>query len=144
MAASIASVIAMAGNEIHMSESGFLMIHNAWGIAFGNADEMRTMADLLDKTTASIRDVYVARTGKAADKVKGWMDKETWFTAQEALDNGFVTEIADNMKLAARFDPSKHRGFRHAPAALSGTPNLAAAQQRIASMKFTLGRAKAA
>lgn len=144
LAASIASVIAMAGDEIHMSESGFLMIHNAWGIAFGSAAEMRTMADLLDKTTASIRDVYVARTGKTADKVKGWMDEETWFTAQEALDNGFVTEVANNMKLAAHFDPTKHKGFKHAPAVLAGTPNLDEARKRIANMKFRMDRARAA
>lgn len=143
LAASIASVIAMAGDEIHMSESGFLMIHNAWGIAFGNAAEMRTMADLLDKTTASIRDVYVARTGKPTDAVKKWMDEETWFTAGEALDAGFVTEIADNMKLAARIDPAKHK-FKHAPSALAGTPNLNAARERIAAMKLKMDRRAAA
>lgn len=144
LAASIASVIAMAGDEIRMSESGFLMIHNAWGIAFGSAAEMRTMADLLDKTTGSIRDVYVARTQQASDQVKSWMDAETWFSAQEALDNGFITTIADNMKLAARFDPSKHKGFKHPPAALAGTPNLEGARQRIAAMKFKMDRHKAA
>lgn len=143
LAASIASVIAMAGDEIHMSESGFLMIHNAWGVAIGSADDMRTMANLLEKTTGSIRDVYVSRTGKPADKVKSWMDEETWFSAQEALDAGFVTEISDNMKLAARIDPAKHK-FKHAPAALSGTPNLDEARARIARMKNTMDRRRAA
>lgn len=144
LAASIASVIAMAGSEIHISESGFLMIHNAWGLAIGNADEMRTMANLLDKTTASIRDVYVARTGKSATEIENWMTAETWFGATEAVDAGFCTDVADNMKLAARIDPLKHKGIRHAPAALAGTPNLDEAKARIASMKFRMDRRKAA
>lgn len=144
LAASIASVIAMAGSEIKMSESGFLMIHNAWGIAIGNADDMRTTAELLDKVTGSIRDVYVARTGKSGEAIKSWMDAETWFSAQEALDNGFVTAISDNKRLAARIDPAKHRGLKHLPASLAGTPNLDAARQRLAAMKLKLDRAKAA
>lgn len=144
LAASIASVIAMAGEEIHISESGFLMIHAAWAVAMGSADDLRTMADVLEKTTGSIRDVYVARTGKTEKQVEDWMDAETWFTAQEALDNGFVTDIADNMRLAARIDPAKHKGLKHLPDALAGTPNLDAARQRIAAMKLRVDRAKAA
>lgn len=143
LAASIASVIAMAGDEIRISESGFLMIHDAWGVAIGSADDMRTMANLLEKTTGSIRDVYVSRTGKTAAQVEKWMTEETWFTATEAKDNGFATEIADNMKLAARIDPAKHK-FKHAPAALAGTPNLDEAKARIARMKNTMDRRRAA
>jgi ATP-dependent Clp protease protease subunit len=144
LAASIASVIAMAGNEINISESGFLMIHNAWGIAMGAADDMRTMADLLDKTTGSIRDVYVARTGKSGEAVKSWMDAETWFSAQEAKDNGFVTAISDNMRLAARIDPAKHKGLKHLPSALTGTPNLDDAKARIQRMKNAMERRRTA
>lgn len=143
LAASIASVIAMAGDEIHVSESGFLMVHNAWGIALGSADDMRTMADLLDRTTAAIRDVYAARTGRTACEIKTWMDAETWFTAAEAVEFGFATKVADNMKVAARVDPAKHR-FKHAPAALTGTPNLRAARDAIARMKLKMDRRKAA
>lgn len=143
LAASIASVIAMAAEEIRISEAGFLMIHNAWGVALGSADDMRTMANLLDKTTASIRDVYVARTGKTADEVSAWMDAETWFTADEAVEHGFATSVADNMRLAARVDPAKHK-FMHAPAALAGTPNADAARERLARMKAQLDRHRAA
>ena len=143
LAASIAAVIAMAGNEIRMSQSGFLMVHNAWGVAMGSAADMRTMADLLDKTTASIRDVYVSRTGKPESQMAEWMDAETWFSAQEALDNGFVTAIVDNMQLAARIDPAKHRGVKRRPAALGSTPNLNEARHRLATMKFAISRRKA-
>lgn len=144
LAASIASVIAMAGSEIHMSESGFLMIHQAWAIAMGSADDMRTMADILEKTSASLRDVYVARTGKTIEQMDAWMDAETWFSAQDALANGFVTDIADNMRLAARIDPAKHKGLKHLPASLTGTPNLDAMKARIAAMKLKVDRRAAA
>lgn len=143
LAASIASVIAMAAEEIRISEAGFLMIHNAWGVALGSADDMRTMAGLLDKTTASIRDVYVARTGKTTEQVSAWMDAETWFTAADAVENGFATSVADNMRLAARVDPAKHK-FLHAPSALVGTPNRDAVRERLARMKAKLDRQRAA
>jgi ATP-dependent protease ClpP protease subunit len=139
MAASIASVIAMAATEINIAESAFLMIHNAWGFAIGNADDMRTMASLLDKTTGSIRDVYVARTGKSSDQVKKWMDAETWFTAQDAVDNGFATAISANMKLAARVDLSKHR-FQKLPDAMAATPNADSMRERLARMKAKYDR----
>jgi ATP-dependent Clp protease protease subunit len=139
LAASIASVIAMAATEINIAESGFLMIHNAWGFAIGNADDMRTMASLLDKTTGSIRDVYVARTGKNADQVKKWMDAETWFSAQDAVENGFATAISSNMKLAARVDLSKHR-FAKLPEAMAATPNADALRERLGRMKAKYDR----
>jgi ATP-dependent protease ClpP protease subunit len=147
IAASIASVIAMAGDEIEISESGFLMIHNAWGVAFGAAADMRKMADLLDTTTASIRDVYAARTGNDAAKVAAWMDEETWFTGAAAVEAGFADRTAANMKVAARFNPDKHK-FRHAPQALQArepldTPRLAAMRRRMATMKLKLAASAA-
>lgn len=143
LAASIASVIAMAGQEIMISESGFLMIHNAWGVALGGAEDMRTMASLLDTTTGSIRDVYRARTGNDDKAVTDWMDAETWFTGAEAVEHGFADEMAANMKLAARVDPAKHK-FRNAPEALQGTPNLDAARERLTNMKLKMERRRAA
>jgi ATP-dependent Clp protease protease subunit len=142
LAASIASVIAMAGNEIKISESGFLMIHDAWGIAIGSSTDMRTMADLLETTTGSIRDVYAARTGNAAGKVQDWMTQETWFTAAEAVESGFADSVVDNLRIAASIDPKKHR-FNKAPTVLSATPNLAEARERIARMKAQMDRRRA-
>jgi HK97 family phage portal protein len=144
VAASIASVIAMAGDVVHIAEAGFLMIHNAWGIALGDASEMRRTAELLDQCTASVRDVYVARTTNTAEAVKGWMDAETWFDGATAVERNFATDVVQNLKVAAKFDPLKHRGLKHAPAALAGTPNLDAARERIATLKLKVDRAKAA
>lgn len=143
LAASIASVIAMAGDEINMGESAQLMIHNAWGVAIGNADDMRTMGNLLDTTSASIRDVYVARTANTGEKVKKWMDEETWFTAAEAMEAGFATSIVENLRMAAKFDPALHK-FKNAPAELTSTPNATALKQRLAQMRAKMERRRAA
>lgn len=140
IAASIASVIAMAAEEIHISEAGFLMIHNAWGISIGSAEDMRSCAARLDMTTASIRDVYVARTGNSADQVKKWMDAETWFTASEAMEKGFATEVDANVKMVAKLDLSKHRAFSHVPDAIVATPNADGLRARLTRMKAKFDR----
>lgn len=94
-AASAATVIANAASEIEMSEGGFYMVHNAWTIAIGNAADLTDTAALLSKVDASLCNAYAARCGKPADEVKGWMDAETWFNAQEAVDAGLVDRIAE-------------------------------------------------
>jgi ATP-dependent protease ClpP protease subunit len=118
VAASIASVIAMAGDEIRITESGFFMIHEASGGAFGRAAEHRQMADLLETITATIGDVYVARTGRDKAEVAAWMTSETWLTAQQALEYGFADEVVENLRLAAHVtavaDWTRH-GFKNAP-----------------------------
>lgn len=149
-AASIASVIAMAGDEIRISEAGFVMIHDAWGLAVGSAADMRQMADLLDTTSGSITDVYVARTRAQRPDVRQWMEAETWFTGAEAVEHGFADSVEENLKVAAKFDPAKHK-FRHAPAALAPTPvvsavspiarpNFETASETVARMKARFGR----
>lgn len=93
VAASAATYIAIAADEVRMADGAFFMIHNAWTIAYGNSTELRTVADLLDKVDGSIINDYVRKTGKDRQQVVDWMADETWFTAQEALDNGFVDAI---------------------------------------------------
>lgn len=101
LAASIASVIAMAGDRIVMPENAMLMIHNAWTYAAGNRDYMRKIADELEKLDGVIRDVYVSRTGGEAQTFADLMAAETWFTAQEAKEAGLVDEVEENKKIAA-------------------------------------------
>jgi ATP-dependent Clp protease protease subunit len=96
LAASAASFIAMAGDTITITESAFFMIHNARMFAAGGADDFRAAADFLDTVNRTIADTYTARTGQKADKIKKWMDAETWFTGQQALDEGFATAIVKN------------------------------------------------
>lgn len=93
LAASIASVIAMAGDEIQMSDNAFLMIHEPYSLVIGTADDMRKEADLLDKVNGTIAQTFVNKTGKTAEEIKDFMAAETWFTAQEAFDAGFIDVI---------------------------------------------------
>lgn len=141
VAASIASVIAMAGDEIRVAEAGRMMIHDASGLAWGNAADMREMADRLESMSGSLTDIYVARTGQDRKKMRAWMEAETWMTAQEAIDRGFATAIAPNVRAAARFDPERHRHIRRPPAALCAParrPARDAAAARIAAYRARL------
>ncbi|HWA22319.1 MAG TPA: head maturation protease, ClpP-related [Caulobacterales bacterium] len=106
IAASIASVIAMAGNKIIMSESGQLMIHDAWTVAIGNAEELRAVADRVDTTSATMAELYAKRSGASADKIRDWMRAETWFNGKEAALVGLVDEVAENVAIAARAAPA--------------------------------------
>ncbi|WP_263080133.1 Clp protease ClpP [Endozoicomonas sp. Mp262] len=113
MAASIASVIAMAGDTITMAENALMMIHNPFGWVGGGAEEMRKVADLLDKTTEVIANTYCHHCEHEPETIKQMMQEETWFTAEEAKTNGLVDSIDSPVTLAAHFDLS---GFRKAPA----------------------------
>jgi len=93
MAASMASVIAMAASRIFIAKHGRMMIHDASGGIMGNADELRKRADLLDSISADIANIYSERTGKDVTEVRTMMKKETWMNATTALENKFADEI---------------------------------------------------
>jgi ATP-dependent Clp protease protease subunit len=111
LAASIASVIAMAGKVV-LPENAMLMIHNASGVAMGTAEDMLAMAAALEKINASLVTVYTAKTGKDADEIAALMAAETWMTAAEAKEMGFADEIIEPVRAAASFDVSR---FQNAP-----------------------------
>lgn len=92
-ACSIASVIFMAGDERVMNESSLLMIHNAWTLAMGNAEELRKQADDLEKITQASVEAYKAHSNLSEEKIKELMDNETWILPSEALEYGFATSI---------------------------------------------------
>ncbi|MEZ2293087.1 head maturation protease, ClpP-related [Variovorax sp. RCC_210] len=94
LAASAATTIADAADEIEITEGGFYMIHNGWTFSMGNKHEMRKTADLLDKVDASIVADYARRTGLDVAQLVDWMDGETWFSADEAVTHGFVSRLA--------------------------------------------------
>lgn len=100
VAASAASVIAMAGDEIEIGASSSIMIHNCWTIAVGNRRDFAEMAATMEKFDANMASVYEARTGNDAAQITAWMDAETWFSGQEAIDAGFATSLlpADRVK----------------------------------------------
>jgi ATP-dependent Clp protease protease subunit len=102
--ASIASVIAMAGDKIKMPKNTFMMVHSPSAGLHANANELRDMADLLDKFESSLISTYVARTGKTAEEIKAILDAETFMTADEAVAMGFADEVTDVLKITASFD----------------------------------------
>lgn len=107
VAASAASLVAMAGDKIVMPENAFMMVHNPLNFAYGNADELREMADVLDKIGASLVATYVSRTGLPEEEVKALLDAETWLSAAEAVEKGFADEMQPAVKVAASYDPAR-------------------------------------
>lgn len=95
LAASMGSVIAMAGDEIEMAEGTLLMIHNPWGGALGEAKDLRKVADVLDKMKASLTGIYEKRTGLSREEITALMDEETWMDSLEAIEKGFITTVTD-------------------------------------------------
>lgn len=89
-AMSAASVIAMAGDEIHMSPVAVLMIHNPLTYAYGNMHDLRKTADVLDTIKDSIINAYVTKTGRSRNKISQMMDDETWMSANVAVKEGFA------------------------------------------------------
>lgn len=137
LAASAASFLAMAGDEIEIAEGAFVMIHNAYMIAMGDARAMRQAADMLDTVNNTIIDVYVARTKGARKDITTMMDNETWMTSAQAVENGFADRMVENLKVAACIShPEALKSFKNIPASLK--PNnrrAAAAFSRIAALK---------
>lgn len=96
LAASAASIIAMAGDEIKVAESGFLMIHNAWALTIGNRHDMLAAAALLEPFDMAMAKVYAARTGRSVPDVQSWMDAEKWFSGEEAVAAGMADSLLDS------------------------------------------------
>lgn len=94
-ACSIASLIFMAGDTRIMTNASLLMVHNAWIMTVGNANELRKQADDLEKITQASVNVYMEKTGLDEATVKELLDNETWLDANEALELGFATEISN-------------------------------------------------
>lgn len=114
LAASIASIIALAGERVVMAKNSLFMIHNPWGVVQGDANDMRKMADVLDKIKETLVNQYADRTGMTSDELNTLLDSETWYTADEALAAGFIDEIGVTLQAAASFDLA-NLGFKHVP-----------------------------
>ncbi|MFA1682489.1 head maturation protease, ClpP-related [Achromobacter dolens] len=120
LAASAATDICMACDEVEITKGAFFMIHNAWTVAIGNKADMRETADLLEKVDGAITADYQTRTGQKADQVKAWMNAETWFSAEEALEHGFVDRIVEAAGKKATASNTWNLGaYQNAPKALT-------------------------
>ncbi|WP_173935104.1 head maturation protease, ClpP-related [Chelativorans sp. Marseille-P2723] len=112
-AASAASIIAMAGDEIRMRLGSFMMVHNAWGLVIGNRHDMREAATLFEQFDAALADIYEARTGMKRADIEQLMDAETFMTAAQAVEYGFAdvvdhTEIHPETNASAQVRPEVH------------------------------------
>jgi ATP-dependent Clp endopeptidase proteolytic subunit ClpP len=96
LAASMGSVIAQAGDERRMAKNAYMMIHNPWSMAAGDAAEMRKSADLLDKVCGTLAQTYADRTGKSVDEMKAAMAETSWYTADEAKAAGLCDAVDDD------------------------------------------------
>ena len=117
LAASIASVVAMAGNRIYMPQNAMLMIHNPWTMAVGNATELRKQADDLDQIAKSSITTYLSKAGDKLDEetLKQMMDEETWLTAEEALEYGLADNVMDPNKMAASISDKYKARYHNVP-----------------------------
>jgi ATP-dependent Clp protease protease subunit len=119
-ALSIASIIAMAGDEIRIAKNAMMMIHEPHTGIHGDARKLRAMAERLDKVHESLAVTYSGKRGINIDDVSRAMAKETWFTAAEASDFGLVDAVTQSVDIVANVDPSR---FMNAPAWVSGRIN---------------------
>lgn len=101
IAASMGSVIAMAGDKIIMPENALMMIHKPSGCAFGNADEMRKQADMLDKAEGTLCSLYMKRFNKSETELKDLLKAETWLNSDEALSYGLIDSVSDKLEMVA-------------------------------------------
>ncbi|MCE4960583.1 head maturation protease, ClpP-related [Staphylococcus chromogenes] len=116
LAASIASVIAMAGDKVIIPRNAMLMIHNAWTFAVGNANDLRKQAEDLEKVNSVVINSYLDKNPDIdEDKLRSLMDEETWLTAQEAKDLGLVDEIAEPNKAAANITKNQIERYDNVP-----------------------------
>lgn len=116
MALSIASIIALAGDEVRMAGNAVYMIHNPWTRAYGDSIEMRKVADQLDLVKNSLAGTYSVKTGdkSSLEQISDWMNAETWFNSEEALKAGFVDQITDPIEIAAKYDLSRYH-YKNTP-----------------------------
>ena len=118
LAASMASVIAMAGTEIIMPENAMMMIHKPWGVQGGDADDMRKYADLLDKVEDTLIPAYAAKTGKSAEELAEMLAAETWLNGKECVEHGFADKLAEPVKAMAQLQSKRLGDYNNMPKAI--------------------------
>jgi ATP-dependent Clp protease protease subunit len=137
IAASIASMIAMAGDEIVMPENAMLMLHDPSGLVLGTAADMRGMAEALDKIKAGMVAAYRDKSGAGDPEIEALMAAETWLSAEEAVELGLADRVEAPVRMAAHFDLSR---FRNAPPQLAALANATAQEDEMSDPHKTRPR----
>lgn len=130
MAASMASVVAMAGDVIYMPANATMMVHKPWGGQVGDADDMREYADLLDKVEGTLIQAYARKTGKTPEEIAAMLKKTTWMDGNEAVAAGFADQVLEPLKAAAQLSSKRLEEYTSMPEAMrtlmsprASTPN---------------------
>jgi len=121
LAASAASVIALAGRELVMGKGSYFMIHDPWAVTIGPAEEHEKTADLLRKMSGSLAELYAAHSDLTVDEVLVAMEAETWYTAAEAVEAGFASSTAEDTEIAAVSIDTIRFQYKHVPAGMGTT-----------------------
>lgn len=145
LAASIASVIIMAADEIRMPSNSMLMIHNPWTIAIGNAAELRKEADDLDRIGESAIISYLEKAGDKLEeeKLREMLDAETWLTADEAYQYGLCDVVEEANDMAASINEKHLQHFRNVPKQLLQQEKQTISAQEMAERQKIAEQAKA-
>ena len=112
------TIVSSGASRVTMAENGYFMVHNPWAFAMGEAEEMQKQADLLASIKGQIVDIYHRKTGLDKKRLSEMMDKETWLTAQEALDLGFVDALTEGADIRNCVKPEQLSAFQNVPAAM--------------------------
>lgn len=107
LAASIASIIALGGDTVHMATGSMIMIHNAWTFAIGTAEELQKQAETLERVNGSLLDIYEKETGAERETLQDLMTAETWMGAEEAIEMGFADSMDETLEVAAKLNDGK-------------------------------------
>ena len=118
-AASAATTVALAADEVRIADGAFFMIHNSWTITVGNAADHDEQAALLRQVDGAILADYARKTGKGEDVIRGWMEAETWFTAQQAVEEGFADGLLGEAAAENRWNLA---AYSNAPAPAAKAP----------------------
>lgn len=140
LAASAASVIAMAGDTVQIARAGFLMIHNAWVMAMGNRNDLREYADTLEPFDLAMADIYATRTGSDQEAMAKLMDAESWIGGSDAIEQGFADELLPSDQIDQKGGKASASAVRRVEAALrsAGLPK-SEAMRLISELKSSSG-----
>ncbi|UXJ02294.1 ATP-dependent Clp protease proteolytic subunit [Proteus mirabilis] len=118
LAASMASVISMVGDTVIMPKNAMMMIHKPWGVSWGDANDMREYADLLDKLENVLIPAYVAKTGKTTEEITAMLEQETWLDGDECVEHGFADKVIEPVKAMASLTSKRIEEFSSMPSAI--------------------------
>ena len=137
LAASAASIVMLGAKSIQMTRGAFVMVHNAWGVAVGNAADLRDFAGVLDQIDGNLADLYSAKSGTPAADWLAMMAAETWLNSEQALEAKLIDSVIDVPAALARVEPGL---YRNAPDALTSPPAVAASKRDLMAKRLDLVR----